>query len=112
MRFLAPLGDDLAQGVLGLTLRTPSQMNYDDTQLPEILFQDRRYSTLLYEAFAAHRSYRHCDPAPIIRRWQGLGIAEVESAYLVDWFCTIHPMQVLRIERDLKIKLGKQGWRV
>jgi hypothetical protein len=113
--FLAPLGNELARELLGLALRarTLSQMEYDPTPLPEILFQDRRYITLLYAAFATHPRYAHCDdPAPLIRRWQELGIADVESAYLVDWFCTTHPMQVLRIERDLKLKMGKQGWRV
>ena len=108
--FLAPLGNELAQTLLAWMLKP--WLDYDATPLAENIFQDRRYVTLLYAAFAARPDYAHCDPAPIIRRWQELGIAAIESAYLVDWFCTIHPMQVLRIERDLKIKLGKQGWRV
>jgi hypothetical protein len=31
---------------------------------------------------------------------------------LIEWFCATHPIRVRRIERDLKIKLRKQGWRV
>jgi hypothetical protein len=31
---------------------------------------------------------------------------------LVDWFCANLPMRALQIERDLKLKLRKQGWRV
>jgi hypothetical protein len=112
--FLAPLGNDLAQEVLGFALRarTPSEMIHDDTPLQERLFQDRRYVTLFYAAFATHPNYTDCESAPIIRRWQELGIAAIESAYLVDWFCATHPMRARRIERDLKIKMRKQGWHV
>ena len=110
MLFLAPLGNELAQTLLAWMLKP--RPDYDATPLAENIFQDRRYVTLLYAAFAACRDYADCDLAQIIRRWLELGIATIESAHLVDWFCTTHPMRVLRIERDLKIKLGKQGWRV
>jgi hypothetical protein len=130
MLFLAPLGNELAQDVLAAALRArpASQMKYDPTPLPERRFQNRRYITLLYAAFAAHPDYANCDPASIIRRWQELDIAEiaaiglhfagfkseaaVESAYLVDWFCATHPTRARRIERDVKIKMRKQGWHV
>jgi hypothetical protein len=118
MLLLAPLGNDLAQELLGFALRprTPSQMkmqiNRDPTPRQERLFQDRRYLTLLYEALNAHPGYADCEPTPLILRWQELGIAIVESAYLVDWFVATHPMRALRIERDVKIKMRKQGWRV
>jgi hypothetical protein len=35
-----------------------------------------------------------------------------ESARLVDWFCANHPMQARQIERDVRNKMQKQGWRV
>jgi hypothetical protein len=77
------------------------------------MFLGRRYITLLYAAFAAHPDYAGGDPPlQIILRWQELGIATVESERLVDWFCATHPMRAHRIERDVKIKLRKQGWRV
>jgi hypothetical protein len=110
MLFLAPLGNELAQTLLAWMLKP--WLDYDATPLAGNIFQDRRYVTLLYAAFAARRDYAHCDLAHIIRRWLELDIAAIESAHLVEWFCTTHPMQALRIERDLKIKLGKQGWRV
>jgi hypothetical protein len=28
---------------------------------------------------------------------------------LIDWFCATNPMQLLRIERDLKLRMQKQG---
>jgi hypothetical protein len=46
----------------------------------------------------------------IISNWQQAGIAESESARLVDWYCAVYPFRVQRIERDLKFKLRKQGW--
>ena len=98
MLFLAPLGHELAQEALALALR--ARPAYGET-VNETVFQGRRYITLLYAAFDAHPHYTNCDPAPIIQRWQKLGIAEVESAYLVDWFCANHPMQAHQIERDL-----------
>ena len=110
MLFLAPLGNELAQTLLAWMLKP--RPDYDATPLAENIFQDRRYVTLLYAAFAARRDYADCDLAQIIRRWLELGIATIESAHLVDWFCATYPMQALQIERDLKIKLGKQGWRV
>jgi hypothetical protein len=110
VRFLAPLGNDLAQEILALRLR--ARPAYDATPVNETVFQDRRYITLLYAAFAARRDYADCDTAEIIRRWQEVGIAAVESAHLVDWFCANHPMQALRIERDLRLKMRKQGWHV
>jgi hypothetical protein len=110
MLFLAPLGNELAQTLLAWMLKP--WLDYDATPLAENIFQDRRYVTLLYAAFAAHRDYTDCDLAQIIRRWLELGIAAIESAHLVEWFCATRSMQVLRIERDLKIKLGKQGWHV
>jgi hypothetical protein len=78
----------------------------------EIIFQDHRYITLLLEAFNTHPDYAGGDPSPVIRRWQELGIATTESARLVDWFCVAHPMRMYRIERDLKIRMRKQGWQV
>jgi hypothetical protein len=110
MLFLAPLGHELAQEALALALR--ARPAYDETPVNETVFQGRRYITLLYAAFDAHPHNADCDPAPIIQRWQELGIAAVESAYLVDWFCANHPSRAHQIERDLKIKLGKQGWHV
>ena len=110
MLFLAPLGNELAQTLLAWMLKP--WLDYDATPLAGNIFQDRRYVTLLYAAFAARRDYAHCDLAHIIWRWLELDIAAIESAHLVEWFCTTHPMQALRIERDLKIKLGKQGWHV
>jgi hypothetical protein len=31
---------------------------------------------------------------------------------LVDWFCANHPTRARQIERDLRLKMCKQGWRV
>jgi hypothetical protein len=31
---------------------------------------------------------------------------------LVDWFRANRPVQALQIERDLRLKMRKQGWRV
>jgi hypothetical protein len=110
MLFLAPLGDDQAQDVLAQALR--DWPDHGDTPLAELLFQGRRYVALLYAAFAAHPDYAGGDPAQIILRWHEADTAAAESARLVDWFCTAHPMRARRIERDLKIKLRKQGWHV
>jgi hypothetical protein len=109
MLFLAPLGHELAQEALALALR--ARPAYDET-VNETVFQGRRYVTLLYGAFDEHPHYADCDPAPIIQSWQKVGIAAIESAYLVDWFCANHPSRAQQIERGLKLKLRKQGWRV
>ena len=98
MLFLAPLGHELAQEALALALR--ARPAYDET-VNETVFQGRRYVTLLYAAFDEHPDYADCDPAPIIQCWQEVGIAAVESAYLVDWFCANHPSRAHQIERDL-----------
>jgi hypothetical protein len=58
----------------------------DETPPENPLLEDPRYLTLLYEAFAAHPRYAYREPASTIRRWQELGIAAVESTYLIDWF--------------------------
>ena len=112
MRILSPLGNDLAQETLSLMLR--ARPEYDETPLGELKFLGRRYITLLYEAFATHPDYAGGDPSHIILRWwqAGKSIAVAESERLVDWFCATHPMRARRIERDVKIKLRKQGWRV
>jgi hypothetical protein len=104
---LAPLGNELAQDLLGTVLRDEPEP--DSLRQAEMMFQDRRYITLLYAALDAHPDHA--------RAWDeahdyDMYAVRAVSARLVDWFCTNHPMQVLRIERDLKIKLGKQGWHV
>jgi hypothetical protein len=107
MLFLAPLGNELAQGMLAQVLRP--RPDDDATPMTEVMFQDLRYVTLLYKAFDAHPDYDAGD-REIVRRWHRAGTAVAESARLVDWFCATHPMQALRIERDIKIKLRKQGF--
>jgi hypothetical protein len=87
-------------------------MKYDPTPLNEILFKDRRYVTLLFEALDTHPAYAGGNHTKVILRWKEAGIAVTESAHLVDWFCTTHPMRARRIERNLKLKMRKQGWRV
>jgi hypothetical protein len=109
MLYLAPQ-DDQAQDALAQALR--GWPDHGDTPLAECLFQGRRYVALLYAALNTHPDHAGGDPPEIIQRWQELGATEAESARLVDWYCTTNPMQVLRIERDLKIKLRKQGWHV
>jgi hypothetical protein len=115
MLFLAPRGNELAQDTLAQILRPrpSSPMNHDDT-IPtgEIIFQDRRYITLLYAAFAAHPDHAAGNAPKTILRWRLAGAAATESARLVDWFCANHPAQALRIARDLRLKMRKQGWRV
>jgi hypothetical protein len=102
-----PLGHELAQDLLGTILRDGQEP--DSAPEAEILFQDRRYITLLYAALDAHPNHaRAWDEAYDHDMYEVCAV----SARLVDWFCTNHPMQVLRIERDLKIKLSKQGWHV
>jgi hypothetical protein len=119
MLFLAPRGHELAQDTLAQVLRPrpPSQlspqMNRDAvTPTGEIIFQDRRYITLLYAAFAAHPDYDAARVPRTILRWRLAGTAAAESGRLVDWFCANHPSRALQIERDLKIRMRKQGWRV
>jgi hypothetical protein len=109
MLFLAPLGDELAQGMLARVLRP--RPDHDDTPLAEIIFQDCLYITLLYAALAAHPDHAAGD-RDIVWRWHLAGIEVAESARLVAWFRATHPMQAHRIERDLKLKLRKRGWRV
>ena len=107
MLFLAPLGHELAQEALALALR--ARPAYGET-VNETVFQGRRYVTLLYAAFGEHPHYAGGgDPSQIIQCWQELGIAAIESAYLVEWFCANYPMQAHQIERDVKIKMRKQG---
>ena len=106
MLFLAPLGHELAQEALALALRP--RPAYDET-VNETVFQGRRYVTLLYAAFDEHPDYADCDPAPIIRRWLELGIAAIESAYLIDWFCANHPSRAHQIERDLTKFCGERN---
>jgi hypothetical protein len=108
MLFLAPLGNEPAQGLLARVLS--QRPDDDNTPLGEIIFQDRRYVTLLYAALDAHADYDAGD-RDIIWRWHLAGIEVAESARLIEWFCATHPMQARRIERDLKLKLRKQGWR-
>jgi hypothetical protein len=109
MLFLAPLGNELAQDTLALVLR--ARPDYDDTPLNEIIFQDRRYITLLYAALDAHPDYAGAASKTILH-WRLAGTAATESARLVDWFCAAYPMQAFWIERDLKLRIRKQGWRV
>ena len=107
MLFLAPLGHELAQEALALALSP--RPAYGET-VNETVFQGRRYVTLLYAAFGEHPHYAGGgDPSQIIQCWQELGIAAIESAYLVEWFCANYPMQAHQIERDVKIKMRKQG---
>jgi hypothetical protein len=88
-------------------------MNHDaDTPVNERILQDRCYVTLLYAAFAVHPAYGAGDVPRAILRWRLAGTAAAESARLVDWFCDNYPVQALRIERDLRIRMRKQGWRV
>ena len=109
MLFLAPLGNELAQGILAQVLKTwPDD---DDTPLGESLFQDFRHVTLLYAALDTHPDYDAID-RDIVWRWHRAGTAVAESARLIEWFRATHPMQALRVEHDLKLKMRKQGWRV
>ena len=109
MLFLAPLGNELAQTLLSRVLsQRPDDYN---TPTGDLIFQDRRYVTLLYAALDAHPDYDASDQ-DIVWRWYKDGVEVAESTRLIDWFCTSHPMQAYRIECDLKIKLRKQGWHV
>jgi hypothetical protein len=112
MLLLAPRGNELAQHTLAQVLRP--RPAHDDANTPVIgrVLQDRCYVTLLYAAFAAHPDYGTGAAPKTILRWRLAGTAAVESARLVDWFCANHPMQALQIERDLRFKMRKQGWRV
>ena len=113
MLFLAPRGNDLAQDTLAQVLRArpPSQTNHDAVApTGEIVFQDRCYVTLLYAAFDTHPDYAAGDAPRTILHWRLAGTTE--SARLVDWFCANHPAQALQIERDLRIKMRGEGWRV
>jgi hypothetical protein len=118
MLFLAPRGNELAQDTLAQILRArpDHDPDHDVTPVNERILQDRLYITLLYAAFDAHPDYadaRRAVPRAILRwRLAGTVVATTESARLVDWFCATHPMQALRIERDLRLKMRKQGWRV
>jgi hypothetical protein len=111
MLFLAQLGEDMAQDTLAQALR--GWPDHGDTPLAECLFQGRRYVALLYAAFAVHPDHISSgDPSQIVLGWKEAGSEATESKQLVDWFCANHPMQALRVERDLKIKMRKQGWHV
>jgi hypothetical protein len=67
MLLLAPQGNELAQILLAWMLKP--RLGYDVTPMAENIFQDRRYATLLFEAFNARPDYAGGDPSPIIRRW-------------------------------------------
>jgi hypothetical protein len=67
---------------------------------------------LLYAAFAAHPDYEARAVPRTILRWRLAGTATTETARLVDWFCANHSAQALQIERDLRLKMRKLGWRV
>jgi hypothetical protein len=98
MLFLAQRGNELAQAALALALRV--RPDHDDAPPSEILFLDRRFVALLYAALDAHPDHDAGNHSEKILCWHDAGIEVTESARLVDWFCTTHPMQVLRIERD------------
>jgi hypothetical protein len=106
--FLAPLGDELARETLGQGLRNRPDHCTDVAPLAEILFHDRRYAELLFAALDVHPNH---DWGTVLRWWDA-GTDIAESARLIDWFCATHPMQALRVERDLKTKMRKQGWRI
>jgi hypothetical protein len=108
MLFLAPEGNELAQTALALALRAGPIP--EDTPPNEDLFQDRRYIALLYAALDAHPD--HAGTHTALVHWHQAGTAAAESARLIEWFCATHPMRALRIERDIKIRMRKQGWRV
>jgi hypothetical protein len=100
MLILAPLGDELARETLGQVLRHRPDHCTEVAPLAEILFHDRRYAELLFAALDAHPDH---DWGTVLR-WFDADTHIAKSARLIDWFCATHPMQALRIERDLKIK--------
>jgi hypothetical protein len=106
--FLAPLGDELAREMLGQGLRHRPDHCTEVAPLAEILFHDRRYAELLFAALDAHPDYNW----GTVLRWWFADTAIAESARLIKWFCATHPTRLLQIERDLKIRMRKQGWRV
>jgi hypothetical protein len=108
--FLAQRGDEAGQCTLALILgRFPAA----DISLAENLFVARRFSALLCAAVDTHPDY-----AQLQYRWDKLtewARAEPKSPepdMLIEWFCKNHPMQMYSIERDLRSKLRKQGWRL
>jgi hypothetical protein len=109
---LAPCGDPDAVDLLAVTLDT-----YDpDGTLAGSMFAARRSIAVLFAALDAHPGYvktkywwvRTDDTAPELC----LSAPAPWPRPLIAWFCETHPMQVLRIERDLKTSMRKQGWHV
>ena len=92
MLLLAPLGDWFAQVQLAYSLREPEPPRPPDVPWEAVIFDNRRFITVLFAALAAHPDYAAADHSQTIRGWSAADTAPAESKRLVDWYCATHPM--------------------